>query len=240
MPGKIDLSIYIPLFNEEEGVEYLKNELSTVLNNIKSIANFKIILVNDGSTDKTPQLIEKFFSGENYKIIHHEKNKNLGGFLKTALNDCTTEYIGFLDSDCTYHPKLMVEMISKIQDGYEIVNASPYHPNGSVQNVGKVRLFLSRSVNKIYKIISGKNFYTTSSICKIYRTNIVKDIKLTRKNFVGVTELFTKSVLRTEKIYEFPCALNARIYGTSKMNVYENIKDHIKYLFHYLRYKYEK
>lgn len=240
MLEKINLSIYIPLFNEEDGVEYLKKELSSVLESIKSLSNLRIILVNDGSTDKTPQLIEKFFTGEDYKIIHHEKNKNLGGFLKTALKDCKTEYIGFLDSDCTYHPKLMIEMILKIQDGYEIINASPYHPEGGVQNVGKVRLFLSRSINKIYKIISRKNFYTTSSICKIYKTNLVKDINLTRKNFVSVTELFTKSVLRTEKIYEFPCVLNARIYGTSKMNVLENIKDHIKYLFHYLKYKYEK
>lgn len=240
MLEKISLSLYIPLFNEEEGVEYLKKELSSVLNRIKSLANLRIILVNDGSTDKTPILIENFFTGEDYKIIHHETNKNLGGFLNTALKDCTSEYIGFLDSDCTYHPKIIIEMITKIQDGYDIVNASPYHPNGGVQNVDKVRLFLSRSVNNIYKIISGKNFYTTSSICKIYRTNLVKDIKLTRKNFVSITELFTKSILHTEKIYEFPCVLNVRKYGTSKMNIFDNIKDHIKYLFHYLRYKYEK
>lgn len=240
MLEKINLSLYIPLYNEEDGIEYLNKELSSVLESIKSLSNLRIILVNDGSTDKTPQLIEKFFIGEDFKIIHHDKNKNLGGFLKTALKDCTSEYIGFLDSDCTYHPKLMYEMILKIQDGYDIINASPYHPEGRVQNVGKIRLFLSRSINKIYKIISRKNFYTTSSICKIYRTNLVKDIYLTRKNFVSVTELFTKSVLRTEKIYEFPCELNARIYGTSKMNVYENIEDHIKYLFHYLKYMYEK
>ena len=47
MSGKIDLSIYIPLFNEEEGVEYLKNELSAVLNSMKSIANLKIIKCNE-------------------------------------------------------------------------------------------------------------------------------------------------------------------------------------------------
>ena len=229
MSGKIDLSIYIPLFNEEEGVEYLKNELSAVLNSMKSIANLKIILVNDGSTDKTPQLIEKFFSSEDYNYSSWKKQKP-GGFLRTALNDCTTEHIGFLDKDRTYHPKLMIEMISKIQDGYDIVNASPYHPKGKVQNVGKVRLFLSRSVNRIYKIISGKNFYTTSSICKIYRTNIVKDIKLTRKNFVGVTELFTKCSSYRENLWISMCTKCSNIWNF-KMNVYENIKDHISTYF---------
>ena len=240
MNQKTDLTIYIPLFNEEEGVEYLKDELETSYPDLSNLADIDIVLINDGSTDKTPYLLEKYFQDKKYRIIHHEHNKNLGGFLNTAINDCTSSFIGFLDSDCTYHPSLMKEMINKIQEGYEIVNASPYHPNGHVKNVGEIRLFLSRSINKVYKLISRKNFYTTSSICKIYKTDLVKKIMITRKNFVAVTELFTKSVLNTNKIFELPCTLNARIFGVSKMNVYENIVDHIKYLSHYIKYLYEK
>ena len=68
-------------------------------------------------------------------------------------------------------------------DGFSVVNASPYHPKGIVVGVGKIRLFLSKSVNRVYRIISGKDFYTTSSICKIYKTELIKKIPITRKKF---------------------------------------------------------
>ena len=124
--------------------------------------------------------------------------------------------------------------------GYDIVNASPYHPNGEVVGVGKVRLFLSKSVNLVYRFISRKNFYTTSSICKIYKTELAKSVKITRKNFVSVSELFTKSILSTDKVIDYPCTLSTRQYGTSKLDIYSNIFDHLKYIFHYGTYKYEK
>lgn len=237
---KIDFSLYIPLFNEEDGILLLKNELEKSIEKLSELTYLKIILVNDGSVDNTQSLLEENFKESIYKIIQHDENKNLGGFLKTSINDCTTDYIGFLDSDCTYHPELLVNMLTKICEGYEIVNASPYHPEGIVENVGGIRLFLSKTINKVYKLISKKNFFTTSSICKIYKTDIINDIKITRRNFVSVTELFTKSVLKTEKIFEFPCKLSARMYGVSKMNVYSNIFDHLKYLIHYLGYKYAR
>lgn len=237
---KIDFSLYIPLFNEEDGVLHLKNELEKSIEKLVELAYLKIILVNDGSTDNTQNLLEKYFKESYYKIIQHEKNKNLGGFLKTSIEDCTTDYIGFLDSDCTYNPELLINMLNRIYDGYEIVNASPYHPEGIVENVGSIRLFLSKTINKVYKLISKKNFFTTSSICKIYKTNIVNDIEITRRNFVSITELFTKSALKTEKIFEFPCKLSARMYGVSKMNVYYNIFEHLKYLVHYLGYKFAR
>ena len=128
-------------------------------------------------------------------------------------------------------------MFEKSLEGYDIVNASPYHPDGLVVGVGKIRLFLSRSVNKVYRIISRKNFYTTSSICKIYKTEVIKNITITRKNFVAVTELFTKAILSANSIIDYPCSLTTRIYGVSKLNIYSNIYDHINYIFYYLIYK---
>ena len=112
----------------------------------------------------------------------------------------------------------------------------PYHPKGSVKDVGKIRLFLSKSINYIYGLIIKKKIYTTSSICKIYKTELVKKVDITRDNFVAITELFTKSLTFTDKIYEFPCEFTPREYGNSKMNLSSNIFDHMKYLINLLRY----
>ena len=225
------------MFNEEDGIEQLHLELSKLINELNSKCSLSIVLIDDGSEDNTLKLLYKYFPQPMFKIVEHKQNKNLGGFLKTAINDSEYDYTAFLDSDCTYSPLLIDGMFEKSLQGYDIVNASPYHPEGQVVGVGRIRLFLSKSVNYIYRIISGQNFYTTSSICKIYKTQIIKNLIITRSNFVGITELFTKAVLTTNSIFEYPCQLSTRIYGVSKLNIYMNIFDHIRYILHYLIYK---
>tara|TARA_B100000242_G_scaffold183577_1_gene131855 strand:- start:545 stop:823 length:279 start_codon:yes stop_codon:yes gene_type:complete len=92
----------------------------------------------------------------------------------------------------------------------------------------------------VYRFISGKDFYTTSSICKIYKTELIKKIPITRKNFIAVTELFTKCMLITNKGIDFPCTLSTRLFGVSKLDIYSNIIDHIKYIVHFVAYKYAR
>ena len=70
---KKSLTIAIPLFNEEEGIENLYNELSSQIENLKKLVDLKIILVNDGSTDSTQLLLEKFFKDEIFELISHKK-----------------------------------------------------------------------------------------------------------------------------------------------------------------------
>lgn len=226
------LSVFIPLYNEEDGIENLYIELENFHKKIVGLAKPSIVLVNDGSTDSTSLKLSNLFKDEKkYKIINHKKNKNLGGFLETALKNCKSEYIGFLDSDCSYNPELLIKMFEKTISGYDVVNASPYHPDGKVIGVEKYRIFLSKKVNKIYGKIIDRKIYTASSICKIYKFSAIQNIEITRNNFVAITELFVKTLSNNNlKYYEYPCILKPRIYGNSKMNVFSNIKDHLKFL----------
>tara|TARA_B100000282_G_scaffold113527_1_gene80557 strand:- start:355 stop:1071 length:717 start_codon:yes stop_codon:yes gene_type:complete len=237
---KNSLGIYIPLYNEEEGIDHLESELAKLELLLKDKCNYEIILIDDGSIDNTLELLKEKFNKKLYRVISHSENKNLGGFLKTSIKDCQKDFIAFLDSDCTYNPSLLNEMYDLSLDGFSVVNASPYHPKGIVVGVGKIRLFLSKSVNRVYRFISGKDFYTTSSICKIYKTELIKKIPITRKNFIAVTELFTKCMLITNKGIDFPCTLSTRLFGVSKLDIYSNIIDHIKYIVHFVAYKYAR
>ena len=237
---KDSLGIYIPLYNEEEGIPNLKSELIELQEKLEEKCNFEIILIDDGSFDSTQELLQENFRDYPYRVITHSENKNLGGFLKTSIEDCKKDYIAFLDSDCTYNPKLINDMFDLSKKGHSVVNASPYHPKGRVIGVGKIRLFLSKSVNLVYRFITRKNFYTTSSLCKIYKTDLVKNIEIPRKNFVAVSELFTKCMLITNDAIDYPCTLSTRQFGESKLDIYSNIFDHIKYILHFLAYKYAK
>ena len=231
---RTSITIAIPLFNEEDGIENLYKQLDDEIENLKQLGEIKILLIDDGSTDKTSDLLKQFFYSDDYKIITHTKNLNLGGFFKTAIGNCQTDYIAFLDSDCTYSPKLIAEMYELTKEGYEIINASPWHPKGRVVGLSTFRILVSKIANLMYRLIVGKKIYTSSSICKIYKNEIIKNIKIENKGFVSVTELYTKALLKDFNFYEFPCTLTVRKFGTSKIKILPTAVEHIKYMIYLL------
>ena len=121
-------------------------------------------------------------------------------------------------------------MFEKSLSNYDIVNASPYHLDGKVVGVDKTRLYLSKTVNSFTET-SKKNIYTTSSICKIYKFSLIKDIEIRMENFVSITELFIKALQKDSSYIEYPCELKPREYGSSKMNIFSNIFSHINFIF---------
>ena len=221
-------TIAIPLYNEEQGLDQLKVKLDEAIKKFSDKVDLKIFLIDDGSEDDTSKLLQEIFSETHFYIFTHEVNLNLGAFLNTAITNCDTEYIGFLDSDCTYEPEVLFEMLNKTDLGFDIINASPLHPDGKVDGLSRFRWSISFVANLIYRILVNKKIYTSSSICKIYKTSLIKDIQIQQNNFVAITELFLKTIL-FKKInhYEFPCELNTRKYGESKIKFLPTIKSHI-------------
>ena len=189
------------------------------------------MFVDDGSSDDTFQLrTDNFSSLDNCKIVKHEINQNLNGFLKTVIELCDTEFVVFLDSDCTFDPLNIFEMVELLQPNIDIVNGSPYHPHGSVEGVKKGRLLISNGANFIYKLLINKDVYTYTSIFKMYRTSKIKNINLNTPGFVSVSELFIKCILNGAKVVEYPCTLSIRKYGDSKIRIVNSIKNHVQFM----------
>lgn len=224
------LTVAIPLYNESATIPYLKSQLDLMLEKINH-NNLKILFVDDGSSDDTFQLLtDNFSSFDNCKIIKHEINQNLNGFLKTVIELCDTEYVVFLDSDCTFDPLNIFEMVELVQPNTDIVNGSPYHPQGTVEGVKKGRLLISNGANFIYKLLINKDVYTYTSIFKMYRTAKIKKINLNTPGFVSVSELFIKCILNGANVVEYPCTLSIRKYGDSKIRIVNSIKNHVQFM----------
>ena len=224
------LTVAIPLYNESATIPYLKSRLDLMLEK-SNHNNLKILFVDDGSSDDTYQLLINHFSSlDNCKIVKHEINQNLNGFLKTVIELCDTEFVVFLDSDCTFDPLNIFEMVELVQPNTDIVNGSPYHPHGSVEGVKKGRLLISNGANFIYKLLINKDVYTYTSIFKMYRTSKIKNINLNTPGFVSVSELFIKCILNGAKVVEYPCTLSIRKYGDSKIRIVNSIKNHVQFM----------
>ena len=224
------LTVAIPLYNESATIPYLKSRLDLMLEK-SNLNNLKILFVDDGSSDDTFQLLTNHFSSlDNCKIVKHEINQNLNGFLKTVIELCDTEFVVFLDSDCTFDPLNIFEMVELLQPNIDIVNGSPYHPQGTVEGVKKGRLLISNGANFIYKLLINKDVYTYTSIFKMYRTAKIKKINLNTPGFVSVSELFIKCILNGAKVVEYPCTLSIRKYGDSKIRIVNSIKNHVQFM----------
>jgi len=224
------LTVAIPLYNESATIPYLKSRLDLMLEK-SNHNNLKILFVDDGSSDDTFQLlIDNFSSLDNCKIVKHEINQNLNGFLKTVIELCDTEFVVFLDSDCTFDPLNIFEMVEMVRPNTDIVNGSPYHPHGTVEGVKKGRLLISNGANFIYKLLINKDVYTYTSIFKMYRTAKIKKINLKTPGFVSVSELFIKCILNGANVVEYPCTLSIRKYGDSKIRIFNSIKNHVQFM----------
>lgn len=222
------LSIVIPCYNEEEGIPHLQSQLMPAVKELQQNYNVELIFVNDGSTDRTQELLQQHFGPDkNTVILKHEKNKNLGAALKTGFSKAKGDLIAALDSDCTYSPQLFLKMLSMLDEKTDIVTVSPYHPQGMVHNVPAYRIFLSKSVSRLYRILLGSEIYTYTAMVRVYRKKVIDTVQFKSNTFLGVTELFIKSLLHGYKAKELPAELNVRQFGQSKMKTMRVIGDHL-------------
>jgi len=233
------LTVCVPLFNEEEVVDDLSVNLTKLNNDLNNKAVLNFLLIDDGSEDSTFDKLNYYFSElENFFILQHDSNLNLGGFLKSSINFATTDYITFLDSDCTFDPQMIVPMLEIIENGYDVVNASHLHPKGDTKNVTPWRILISKIANTIYRFLLRKKVYSFTSIFKMYRLEKIKKINIEFYGFVAVTELFVKCLLLDAKYYEFPCSLTTRNKGVSKLRYSETIRVHLSLIIKILRKKF--
>ncbi|HOL48184.1 MAG TPA: glycosyltransferase family 2 protein [bacterium] len=129
--NKYDLSIIIPVYNEEEAIIKVINNIRNDLAN-KNI-NYEIIIVNDGSTDKTCELLENT-KIENLKIINLPYNKGYGAALKTGIIKAESENICIIDADDTYPTNMIYELYKDINK-YDMIVGSRTGEKVSIPNL---------------------------------------------------------------------------------------------------------
>jgi dolichol-phosphate mannosyltransferase len=186
--------------------------------------------VDDGSKDNTFQLLsDKISVLSHAEIVRHEKNKNLGGALKTGVSTVKgTDYVAFLDSDCTYTPEIIFPLLDALDEGADLATVSPYHPRGLVEGVPAWRLVLSKGVSFIYRILLSTPFFTYTAMVRAVRTEKIPHLLNERNDFSFVALFFIKAVRRRLRIVEIPATLSVRKFGVSKMNLIRTIKSHIE------------
>ena len=147
---KKTLSIIVPCFNEEEALPFFHEEASKVLKELDE--DYELILVNDGSKDKTLEVMKQL-AKKDKKTIYLSFSRNFGkeSAMYAGLCNASGDYIGFIDADLQHPPVLMKKMLEALKTGeYDCAACRRVDRNGD----SKVRTWFARKFYKIINIIS--------------------------------------------------------------------------------------
>ena len=228
---RLSVSIIVPCFNEELILPYLANTLKSVKTALSSNYELYFIFVDDGSSDRTAETLQRLFgSWSNCAFLHHEKNLGVAASILDGIRHAETEIVCSIDCDCTYDPHELSKMIPLLAEGISLVTASPYHPQGRVRNVPRWRLSLSRGASFLYRHVLRNKLSTYTSCFRVYRRQAVVDLRLRKNGFLGIAEMLGRLDLQGARIVEYPAVLEVRLFGRSKMKVLRTVAGHLRLL----------
>jgi len=166
------ISLIIPIYNEEDMIQKTINELKSFVKNEKD--EWEILLINDGSTDKTLEiLIENKI--KNFKIISYTLNRGKGFAIKKGVSEATGDYICFIDSDLAYSFNNLKELLTKL-DFFEIVIGSRNLDTDNHENISILRRILGKGFGILSNLILGYNIEDTQCGLKAFRKEVAKKL----------------------------------------------------------------
>ncbi|MFW9829604.1 MAG: glycosyltransferase family 2 protein [Candidatus Thorarchaeota archaeon] len=224
------ISIIIPIYNEE-------NTIRSVLKMIPSIPKSEIILIDDGSIDKSLNII-KAIKNKHIKIIKHKRNMGYGAAILTGFKYSSGDLIITLDSDGQHNPKEIFKLINPIIEkeadvviGSRYLGKCNYNPS-LYTKIGE--LFIKMILWILYRQIIHNN----QSGFRAFNNKAINEINKIKCNGMGfTTELLMKLYSKKLNVKEIPIAVKSRSYGDSKVNIFRTTPTILKCI---LKYLYQK
>ncbi len=226
------ITVIIPSFNEAPTIQKVINKVLSQ----KLPYQKEIIVVNDGSTDQTAEVLKKFsdkqsFSSNKIKIIINRRNLGKGASIIKALKKATGDITIIQDADLEYDPVDFPKLLALFKNkNVKVVYGSRVLGNNPIShwtfNLG------GRVVTILTNILFGTNITDEATGYKLFRTNFLKKFQLKSKGFEFCPEVTAKIAKAGIKIYEVPIRYSPRPVKEKKIKWHDGIAA-IFYLFKY-------
>lgn len=209
------LSILIPVFNEEK-------TLVTVLDMVSQADSLglekELIIVDDGSTDRTREILAQLDTAKyNAKIYYHDKNQGKGAALRTAQGYAEGDLIMIQDADLEYDPKEYPELLRPIVEGRADVVYGSRLCGGKPTRAFKIlHLFGNKFLSLITNVLYNSTLTDMETCYKVFKKDIFKKVKIRCDRFDFEPEITAKVLKQGVRLYELPISYYGRDYDEGK------------------------
>jgi glycosyltransferase involved in cell wall biosynthesis len=200
------LSILMPVYDEQSTIEAAIDDALTAE---LPVSSRELVIVDDGSTDGTRELLRSREWPANVKVVYHDRNRGKGAAVRTALQHATETFAAILDADLEYHAADLGHVLEPLLSGEAHV-------------VFGTRAWTSQSSFSFWYVIGNKAVTFATNVLyncwisdvmtchKAMRTDLFRALPLREKGFAIEPEIAARVLLSGERIHEVPIAYRAR------------------------------
>jgi len=206
----VGLTVFFPAYNDSGTIASLV--IAAVQTASRLTPDFEVLVINDGSTDATAEIIDELSRiYPQVRAIHHEKNRGYGGALRTGFASATKDWIFYTDGDAQYDPREMArlwETMSESVDlvnGYKISRSDPLH-----------RIIIGRLYHHTVKWLFGLTVRDVDCDFRLMRRRMFDRVTLEKSSGVICLEMMKKITDAGFSIVEVPVHHYHRAYGKSQ------------------------
>lgn len=203
--------ILLPAYNEEESIPVMLPKIAAAMQ-ARSL-DYRVVVVNDGSSDRTAEVLDDYAKRYPVDVITHIINRGLGeterdGFEYIAANCSPDDIAVRMDCDDTHEPEYIPALLSRLEEGYDVVNTSRFQPGGGQAGLDGYRAFISRAANMFMRVVFGiPGVKDCSCGYRAYRGRVLQDaIRIFANNFIQLGGLgFTSTLEMLVKLHMLGC-----------------------------------
>ena len=213
------LSIVIPAYNEERGIEdIILRVLGVEKDLVKAGVNLEeLLVVDDCSKDRTAQIAEKIaLDYPRLRVIRHKKNRGYGGALKTGFSQASGDLVGFLDADGTYPPEYFPQLCKKAMEGADLVVGS--RMAGAESQMPATRRVGNLFFANLLSILGRQHVTDSASGMRIFSRSILEQIYPLPDGLNLTPVMSTRALHESLRVAEVPIPYSERV-GRSKLSV---------------------
>jgi glycosyltransferase involved in cell wall biosynthesis len=209
-PKPPGLSIFFPAYND--GGTIASMVISALLTARTLTADHEVIVIDDGSRDQTPRILDELARVyPEVQVVHHPVNRGYGGALRSGFERASKEYVFYTDGDAQYDPSELAVLWDRMDDtvdlvnGYKISRSDPFH-----------RVLIGRLYHRTVQALFGLKVRDVDCDFRLMRQSVFKKVTLTKSSGVICLELMKKVQDAGFRIAEVPVHHFHRAYGKSQ------------------------
>jgi glycosyltransferase involved in cell wall biosynthesis len=213
------LSVFYPMWNEEDYIERaLRFGRRACEDLVESgdIADYELIIIDDKSTDRTPEIADAMAAGDPHvRVIHHERNRKLGGSMKTGFAAATGDLVLYTDADLPFDMEELPRAVRLLRD-YEVDIITAYRFDRTGE--GSLRAVYTFVYNGLIKALFGVKVRDINFAFKLCRRRIFEDVHLKSEGSFIDAELIIRATRMGYEIMQMGVDYFPRTRGESTLS----------------------